>query len=197
MQQSGPTPFRCQAARIPQVEVVEATVAHLRGKLARQDELLESQRGAVRAAGARVAAQRDELADRDAALGDSQALVAAQGDLLQQQLMDMQASCWGEVEHALTSCLICQLCRRPHSSSCWTCRQAAGVCWIVHLSAAGQLPELSAAQGDLPQQQVRRMHPSAFEWEMGSVAAAGCCPGSQLQTRTNSSIKLLDLLAMH
>ena len=78
-------------------------MAHLRGKLARQDELLESQRGAVRAAGARVAAQRNELADQDAALSDSQALVAAQGDLLQQQLMDMQASCGGEVGCAVSS----------------------------------------------------------------------------------------------
>ena len=77
-------------------------MAHLRGKLAHQDELLESQRGAVRAAGARVAAQRSELAVQDAALGDSQALVAAQKDLLQQQLMDMQASCGGEVKDALT-----------------------------------------------------------------------------------------------
>ena len=113
MQHRGPAPFRCQVARTSQVEMVEATVAHLRGKLARQDELLESQRGAVRAAGAQVAAQRNELAEQDAALSNSQALVAAQGDLLQQQLMDMQASCWGEVKHALTSCLICQLYRGP------------------------------------------------------------------------------------
>ena len=147
----------------PQVEVVEATVAHLRGKLARQDELLESQRGAVRAAGAQVAAQRNELADQEAVLGDSQALVAAQGNLLQQQLMDMQASWWGEVEDALTSCLICQLCRGPPSSSCWTCSQAAGVLWGVQPSAAGQLPDLSAAQGDLPQQWVRHMQLSAVE----------------------------------
>ena len=78
-------------------------MAHLRGKLARQDELLELQRGTVQTVGARMAAQRDELAHQKAALGDSHALVAAQGDLLQQQLMDMQASCGIEVGCAVSS----------------------------------------------------------------------------------------------